>query len=52
MKLFLVIVLLGVAAALFVAAAVLGAIPAAARLSNAGLACGAAAALAMQLPIP
>lgn len=43
MKLGLVILLLIVAAAAFVAAAFLGAVPAAARLNNVGLAFGTAA---------
>jgi hypothetical protein len=46
------VILLVVALAAFIAAAFLGATPAAARLTNVGLACLAAAGLAQSLPVP
>lgn len=45
-------ILLMVAVAAFIAAAFLGATPAAARLTNVGLACFAAASLAQGAPVP
>lgn len=51
MKLLFVVVLLIVACGAFVAAAFLGAVPAAARLNNVGLAC-ATAAVGVQITVP